>query len=68
MFEGDDRYARNDLKEWLDAHGGKDTSGRGALSPRSNATSPRSPGNKKKKGGEGKEEDGGAHAIETGTA
>ncbi|CAM9409984.1 unnamed protein product [Scytosiphon promiscuus] len=69
MFEGEDRYARNDLKEWLDAHGAKEASGRGALSPRSNATSPRSPGSsRKKKAGEGKEEDRGGHAIETGTA
>lgn len=63
MFEGEDRYARNDLKLWLEAHGAKGGPG----SPKSSATSPpKSP--KKKRGGEEKEEGGGRHAIETGTA
>lgn len=65
MFEGEDRYARNDLKLWLEAHGAKG----GGDYPRSNATSPpKSPRNKR--GGEEKDEGGGGgrHAIETGTA
>lgn len=62
MFDGDDRYARNELKEWLDKHGEKG----GGSSPRSIAASPRSP--KKAKGGEAKESEGReAFAVETGT-
>lgn len=61
MFEGDDRYARNDLKTWLEAHGAKDGGGQ-----RSNLPSPRSPKRNKKGGGEGKED--GGYAVETGTA
>lgn len=64
MFEGEDRYARNDLKEWLEAHGEKGGDGGG---PRSNLTSPRSPKRGKKKGGGEEKEDGG-YAVETGTA
>eukprot|EP00752_Nemacystus_decipiens_P001552 g1519.t2 len=62
MFEGEDRYARNDLKTWLEAHGAKD----GGDGARSNLTSPRSPKRNKKGGGEGKED--GGYAVETGTA
>ncbi|CAN0492060.1 unnamed protein product, partial [Laminaria digitata] len=55
MFEGEDRYARNDLKEWLDKHGTKE----GPDSPRSILPSPRSP-----KKGEAKEQ---GFAVNTGT-
>lgn len=68
MFEGEDRYARNDLKTWLAAHGAKDGDGGGGGGGlRSNVTSPRSPRKNKKKGG-GEEKAEGGYAIETGTA
>lgn len=54
MFEGEDRYARNDLKDWLDAHGVEGPS------------SPRPP--KRKGGGKEGEEKEGGYAVETGTA
>ncbi|CAM9571680.1 unnamed protein product [Ectocarpus sp. 6 AP-2014] len=55
MFEGEDRYARNDLKDWLDAHGVNEE-----------PSSPRMPKKKEgRKGGEEKEE---GYAVETGTA
>lgn len=64
MFEGEDRYARNDLKAWLEKHGEK---GGGANSPRSMPASPRSPKkNKKGKKGEEKSDDAGGYAVETG--
>lgn len=62
MFEGEDRYARNDLKAWLDAHGAKDGDG-----SRSNLPSPRSPKRDKNKGG-GEEKENGGYAVATGTA
>lgn len=60
MFEGEDRYARNDLKLWLEAHGPKG----GGHSPQSTMTSPAP--NKEHRGGKGEGE--GRHAIETGTS
>lgn len=61
MFEGEDRYARNDLKTWLAAHGAKDGDG----GQRSNLPSPRSPKNKK---GGGEEKENGGYTVATGTA
>lgn len=53
MFEGDDRYARNDLRLWLEQYGKK---GDGPGSPRSGQLSPRSP--TKAPGGSGKGDEG----------
>eukprot|EP00903_Cladosiphon_okamuranus_P016544 g15262.t1 len=63
MFEGDDRYARNDLKTWLAAHGAKDGEG----GQRSNLPSPRSPKRNKNQGGAEEKENAG-YAAATGTA
>lgn len=70
MFAPNERYARNDLQEWLEENGG---TGKGSNTPRS---FPASPPMKKKKGvdggGEGRDgerkgyEDAG-YAVNTGT-
>lgn len=56
MFDGDNRYTRNDLKEWLDKYGEKVKDASSARSNCSAPASPRSPKTREKKGEEKGEE------------